>query len=243
MIRKLRSRLGLLRGKPGIFAAAFQRRDDAGPIEAAFGSHSGRFVTKWQQYLPVYDRLFAPYRSKPTKMLEIGVSKGGSLELWRGYFGEDATIFGIDIDPACAAFDGEAAQVRIGSQDDPAFLKSVASEMGSIDIVLDDGSHASSHMQTSFETLFPLLSDGGIYVVEDTQCCYWGDYGGGYRKKSSFIEFAKRTIDDMHRWYHPFPGRFDDIRSVQFFDGMIVFEKGAARKPRLIESGTRRSPK
>jgi hypothetical protein len=62
-------------------------------------------------------------------MLKIGVSKGGSLALWRKFLGPEAVIFGIDIDPSWAAFDGEFARVRIGSQDDPQFLRSVATEI------------------------------------------------------------------------------------------------------------------
>ena len=47
-------------------------------------------------------------------------------------------IYGIDIDPACAAFDGIDAQVRIGSQADPDFLRRVVQEMGGVDVVLAD---------------------------------------------------------------------------------------------------------
>ena len=48
--------------------------------------------------------------------------------MWRKYFGEDAIIYGIDIDPECAQLDGIAGQVRIGSQADTAFLESVVAE-------------------------------------------------------------------------------------------------------------------
>ena len=82
------------------------------------------------------------------------------MRLWRGYFGPDATIFGIDINSECKKFDGEAASVRIGSHD-PNFLISVVNEMGGIDIVVDDGSHIASHQQLSFKTLFPLLANKG----------------------------------------------------------------------------------
>ena len=81
-------------------------------------------------------------------------------------------IFGIDVDPKCAAFDGTAV-VRIGSQDDPKFLRDVAAEMKGIDVVLDDGSHVGRHQRASFDVLFPLLSDGGIYIIEDVCTSYW----------------------------------------------------------------------
>ena len=91
-------------------------------------------VHKWGHYMPIYSKLFEPFRKRSRsgraiRFLEIGVAKGGSLDMWRQYFGNEAVIFGIDIDPACADFNGKNAEVRIGSQADPAFLLSVAQEM------------------------------------------------------------------------------------------------------------------
>ena len=111
-------------------------------------------VQKWLHYLPVYDTLFTPYIGAKVAMLEIGVWKGGSLDMWRKFFGPDATLFGIDINPDCARSDGKSGSIRIGSQDDPEFLRGVAKEMGKLDIVLDDGSHIASHQRASFEALF-----------------------------------------------------------------------------------------
>jgi hypothetical protein len=89
-----------------------------------------QLVHKWHHYLPIYDRYFNPWRSKPVRFLELGVSKGGSLSMWRRYFGKDAIIFGIDTDEDCRTYDGIDGQVRIGSQADPDFLASVVEEMG-----------------------------------------------------------------------------------------------------------------
>src|SRR5947207_14450223 len=59
---------------------------------------------KWDAYFEVYDRYFARYRPNQTPTyLEIGCQGGGSLETARCYFGPTARIYGIDIDPACAA--------------------------------------------------------------------------------------------------------------------------------------------
>ena len=124
------------------------------------------------------------------------------MAVWRKYFGPDALIFGIDIDQRCAVFDGHAGAVRIGSQDDPKFLNSIVKEMGGLDVVIDDGSHKAKHQLASFELLFPLLADGGIYICEDLHASYWPDYRGGYRRKGTFIEFSKQLIDDMHVDFH-----------------------------------------
>ncbi len=144
-------------------AALFSQASDG--LAKVFCAHQGRTLEKWVHYLDVYQRYFAAYRNTPVKMLEIGVSGGGSLELWRTYFGESATIFGIDINPDCANRVTSPNQVRIGSQADPDFLRKVANEIGELDIVLDDGSHFGRHQQVSFEVLFPFLRNGGLYLI------------------------------------------------------------------------------
>lgn len=228
----------------------------AGPIERAFFSNSGRAVHKWHHYLPLYDRYFAAYRARQVllpfmkkrkypRFLEIGVQNGGSLQLWRRYFGRSAVIFGIDIDPACAALDGECGNaVRIGSQADPAFLRKVVEEMGGLDIVLDDGSHVASHQRTSFETLFPLLNQGGLYLIEDLHTSYWTQFEGSYVSQRSSVALCKTLIDDMHHWYHP---RGQEIAAAQgmvaglhIHDSMVVIDKAKVAPPVNSFRGARR---
>jgi hypothetical protein len=215
------------------------------------GSHDGRLVHKWLQYLPAYSQHFAEFSDgvrstegtrRPLRFLEIGVSHGGSLEVWRRYFGPDAIIVGIDIDERCAAFDGEAARVRIGSQDDPAFLRAVVEEMGGVDIVLDDGSHVARHQRASFEVLFPLLEVGGLYVVEDLHTAYWAKFGGGRRRRGTFIEVVKELADDMHEPYH---GRRRTalptgcaLTSITLHDSLVIMHKGTPQPPTTIAVGT-----
>jgi hypothetical protein len=215
------------------------RPDDGhtpGPLEQMFWDNQGPAVHKWLHYLPLYDRYLAPYRERPVRMLEIGVFKGGSLALWRRYLGPAATIFGIDIDPDCAAFDGQHGQVRIGSQDDPAFLADVIAEMGGVDIVLDDGSHDSRHIRTSFRALFPHLSDGGLYMIEDLHAAYWPDYSGGYDAPESFMNEVRMLIDDMHHWYHDQGERIaaaaGHVAGLHIHDSLVVIEKQAVAPPR-----------
>ena len=178
-----------------------RRSADPGPLETLFFANQGKLAHKWISYLPFYDEVLAPYRGKPVKMLEIGVFKGGSLELWRKYFGLEATIFGIDIDPDCAAYADPPNQVRIGSQADPEFLRRVVAEMGTPDIILDDGSHVANHQLASFSTLFPLLKPGGLYLIEDMHTSYWPGHEGGYGRRGTAVELTKTLIDDMHAWH------------------------------------------
>lgn len=250
---KVRSRLGIFRGDVGEnFDAppAAGPAPDAGDVERAFFGHDGRVVHKWHHYLPLYDRYFAPYRNsgKPVRMLEIGVSQGGSLEMWRKYFGPEAVLFGIDIDPQCAAFDGEGGnRIRIGSQDDPAFLRGVVDEMGGVDIVLDDGSHVAAHMLASFDVLFPLLSDGGLYAAEDLHAAYWKNFGGGYHSGGTFISLCKALIDDIHHWYHPNGERIAAARGhvagIHVHDSIAFIEKQSTARPVKSQRGAGRTAK
>lgn len=204
-------------------------------LERLFFRHRGRTIHKWVHYLSLYDRHFARYRQTPLKMLELGVSQGGSLELWREFFGPQATIFGIDVDPACADRVTPPNQVRIGSQADPAFLRTVLDEMGAPDIILDDGSHIAEHQRASFEILFPALRPGGLYVIEDLHTAYWpGCHSGGYRRAGTAIELVKQIIDDMHGWYHDKPlltPAKDEILGVHAYDSIVFLEKGVKSRP------------
>lgn len=229
----------------GVAGYAFAGTDIRADIRQKYGHESDllelyaagseRIVHKWHHYIPIYDRYLSPWRNRPFRFLEIGVSKGGSLDLWRKYFGPEAVIFGIDIDKRCAAYNGISGQVRIGSQDDPGFLVSVVAEMGGVDVVLDDGSHAMPHVRKSFEVLFPLLSHGGTYMIEDLHSCYLRRLGGGYKHPQNFYNFARHMVDDMHRWYHSFGERLGGLGTecsgIHIHDSICVFDKNRAYPP------------
>lgn len=208
-----------------------------GPLADIFFGPKTRLVDKWLHYLPVYEKHFGPYRDTDLKFLEIGVFKGGSLEMWRKYFGPNSKICGIDIDPACADYETPGTTVRIGSQADPEFLRTVVDELGAPDIILDDGSHVAAHQDASFRTLFPLLKDGGLYVIEDLHTAYWPQWEGGYRRKGTAIELVKTMIDDMHGWYHDLgtstPGQ-TEIGAIHVYDSMVFIEKQKKQRPAYI---------
>lgn len=226
--------------------------DQNNPIADLFWDHDGAIIHKWHHYLEIYDHYFSRFRGKKLpflprfkgkklRFLEIGVFHGGSLEMWRKYFGSEATIFGIDINPDCMAYDGDAGRVRIGSQADPDFLKSVVEEMGGIDVVLDDGSHHSDHIRTTFNTLYPLLAENGVYMIEDLHAAYWTGYGGGYQSDASFMTDVKQIIDDMHHWYHDHgqavvPAR-DAVSSLHIHDSIVVMEKKSISPPKHSKRG------
>lgn len=157
---------------------------------------------KWTHYFDAYQQIFAPVRSRALRILEIGVQTGASLRIWKSYFDNPKTmIVGIDIDPTCAQLDspGENIHVRIGSQSDSAFLDSVTREFGPFDIIIDDGSHHSSHLIQTFDHLFAgALNDEGIYVAEDLHANYWLPWRD---TQLSFLDMCKVLMELMHSHY------------------------------------------
>jgi methyltransferase family protein len=168
---------------------------------------------KMLHYLPVYESALRGRRSEPIRMLEIGVARGGSLQMWRRYLHPDSTIVGIDIDAKTQKFDhpSERVHVRIGSQTDTAFLQQVTDEFGPFDVILDDGSHMNSHIVTTFRYLFPHgLASGGVYIVEDLCTNYWTPFRDSWM---SFADFTKWLIDAMHAHYQTSPNSELDFRA------------------------------
>jgi cephalosporin hydroxylase len=195
-----------------------------------FKTNQGKLIHKWMHYFPIYERHLTPWRNKTMTFIEIGVSKGGSLQMWRRFFGPMATIVGIDIDPSCASHQEEDIHVRIGDQSDPLFLQSLIDEFGQPDVVLDDGSHRMDHIRKTFEFLYPRLSKNGLYIVEDLHTAYWPEYGGGVEKSDTFINISKRFIDSLNADHARGVFAPDFITrhtfGISFYDSVVVLERG-----------------
>ncbi|MBB4852737.1 hypothetical protein HNP40_000103 [Mycobacteroides chelonae] len=190
--------------------------DDSPPDDTAVGRVFANTdkVHKLRHYLPIYERVMA----NTGRLLEIGVDRGGSLQMWRTYL-PDATIVGLDINPGSAQHDDpeRGIYVRVGDQTDTRFLESVVGEFGSFDTVLDDGGHTPKQMITSFQYLFPRLAPGGVYIVEDVCANYWTIYRD---QRESFIDFTKWLMDAMHAHYQQMRLGYLQMNSVyQIMEG------------------------
>ena len=208
-----------------------------------FLTNDKRVIHKWKHYFPIYERHFKDFVYKPVTFLEIGCGEGGSLQMWKRYFGPHARIIGIDIDPECKKFEEDQVEVHIGQQQDCQLLQSLISQVGAPDIVLDDGSHVMSHIIASFQFLYPRMAKNGIYMVEDLHAAYWDEYEGGLRKPSTFIELCKNLIDELnadHTRGSLSPTEFtNSTLSMHFYDSVAVFERGTHTKkcaPKMGES-------
>ena len=213
-------------------------------FEDLFYNSEHRICQKWDNYFKVYDRFFSRFRGREHfTFLEIGVSQGGSLDLWRHFFGPHAKIVGVDIDPRCKAYEGGNTGIRIGSQSDPEFLADVVLEFGPFDAVLDDGGHTMEQQLVTFASLYPAVVQDGCYMVEDVHSSYDPAFGGGLGNPGTFIEFAKAKIDELNGFHihskaKPYTHFTRTTDSISFYDSIVVFEKALQRPPRIVQTGT-----
>ena len=213
-----------------------------GILSAYFEKNQGRLIHKWVHYFDVYERHFDRFRGKDVVILEIGVSQGGSLQMWKDYFGNKAIIYGIDIDPRCKAFEEENIQIFIGSQSDRVFLRDVKKIIPKVDILIDDGGHTMKQQITTFEEMFDHIKEDGVYVCEDLLTSYWLSYGGGYKRKGSFIEYSKNFIDYINTWHAnnkqlKTTSFTRTAQSLHFYNSMLVIEKNRVEEPYAIKKG------
>jgi hypothetical protein len=206
-----------------------------------FMSNTGRSTQRWLDYFPIYERHFAPFRDKRPAVLEIGVKKGGSLHMWRHYFGAGATIIGVDKNEACVGLRKDGFIVEIGDQASPAFWQEFKALHPKIDILIDDGGHRMEQQITTFQCMFPHISENGIYLCEDLHTSYWPKFGGGAGRNDTFIALTKTLIDELNQWQilgigAP-PTEFTkSCASMHFYAGMVIFEKAKRSIPRAATS-------
>lgn len=235
-----------------------------GTLRELFEAHEGKTCDKWDSYLDVYEEVFAPFRDKPISLLEFGVQNGGSLEVWARYFRKAKVVVGVDIDPRCAALSFQDARISvvIGDATAAKTRDEIACHSSLFDIIIDDGSHASSDIIATFLRVIPLLANNGVYLVEDMHASYWKEFGGELFAPYSAAAFFKTLTDVLNaeHWslnipagelLQPFARRvqvplpvhdLERIKSVAFFNSLCVIKKTGGERvalgPRRI-AGTR----
>jgi hypothetical protein len=210
---------------------------DIGRLARRFGSD------KWGDHLygDHYDRYIAPFRDQRVRVLEIGIggfgdtSRGGeSLSMWKAYF-RRGFVVGIDIFDK-SSLDEPRLRTVVADQSEPEDLREVSAAFGPFDLIIDDGSHLSRHVITSFQTLFPLLADGGIYVIEDLHTAYWPGWNGGREDPAdptTATGFLKTLVDALHH-QDLMPGQSlvpprtlaDQLRAMHVHHNIAFLEKG-----------------
>lgn len=126
-------------------------------------------------YTPFYSLLFEPRRMDIKRVLEVGIGTkeamahvpdyqpGASLFMWRDFF-PNAIIYGVDVESSILC-DERIVSIHSDSRD-----LSLAGKLPSdLDLIIDDGAHDLAIQWKTFLNLFPLLRDGGFYIIEDAE--------------------------------------------------------------------------
>lgn len=193
------------------------------PLWEYFQNHKeGNGIWKWEHYFEIYHRHFAKFVDQKVNVLEVGVYSGGSLEMWRSYFGEKSHIYGVDIEEACKIYENDHTSIFIGDQADRSFWKTFKEEVDGYDILIDDGGHTTEQQQTTLEEMLPNLNPGGVYLCEDI-----------VGRSNKFLTFASTLVAELnHADITPGPpqksamSNFQStIHSIHFYPYVCVIEK------------------
>jgi cephalosporin hydroxylase len=186
---------------------------------------------KHSSYFHAYSELFAQYKGRAITFVEVGVLNGGSLFMWRDYFGPNARIIGVDFNPLAKKWEKEGFEIHIGSQSDTDFWHRFFNAVGPVDLVLDDGGHTFEQQIITVHCCIPHIKDGGRMVVEDTHTSYFRDFG--YPTRYSFIEWTKKLIDNINSRFpavkvSTLPYK-QSVHSITFFESIVSMKIDRAK--------------
>ena len=178
---------------------------------------------KHTSYFPIYDKLFNPFIQTQFVFVEVGVMHGGSLYMWRDFFGKSARIIGVDNNVSAKQFSNDF-EIFIGDQADPEFWDNFYKTIGQIDILLDDGGHRNSHQIQTVVSGLPHIRSGGLIVVEDTHTSFMYEFGNPSRY--SFMSFAGKkavNLTKRHKTINKPDSLVSRIHSIEFYDSIVAF--------------------
>lgn len=209
---------------------------------AKMESGFGKQFCKNEFYADIYEEWLTSFIDKDVTVVEIGTGRGGSLQVWKHFLGPKAKIYGIDHKGELFYTEDQIIANYLADQFDIESLKKVP--IDNIDIFIDDSSHNSQGQINTFEVFFPRMKPGGLYIVEDIGTSYrFAEYGGGYRKPGSFIEYCKDMEDwlQVNEWKelipiteplrnacsHIVPNQpiFNSVGAVIFHTGIVIIRK------------------
>jgi 23S rRNA U2552 (ribose-2'-O)-methylase RlmE/FtsJ len=201
---------------------------------------SGPGLWKWEHYFEVYHRHLSKFVGKKVDVLEIGIYSGGSLQMWRSYFGDQAHIFGVDIEEACKAYESENVSVYIGDQEDRNFWQNFKNKVGGIDILIDDGGHTTEQQRITLEEMLGQIRPGGVYICEDVH--------GNFNKFSTYAASLVNELNNINRPDNLLDSKVTSfqsaVHSIHFYPYMVVIEKNlvAPKKLSAPKHGTEWQP-
>ncbi|RWA58814.1 glycosyltransferase [Mesorhizobium sp.] len=199
-----------------------------------FNTDKNRHVGNHHCYARIYDRLLSPRRLSMRQLMEIGLCRGlaegnqtetPSVALWQSYF-PFCQVIGVDLTDF-SQFNNDRFKSFVCDQSRPDDLRGVAAnlEAGSLDVIIDDGSHASHDEQLTLREFFPLLAEGGWYFIEDLD---WQPPGENSAQITLTKTLLREIKDNGHsRSLDPFGiGELaDQFAEILFFDSHYELDR------------------
>lgn len=210
------------------------------PLSDYFINNRNGDIHKYHHYFPIYHKHFSRFRGSPVNVLEIGVAQGGSLKMWKEYFGKEANIYGLDIDPEAKKYENkeEGIHICIGDQGDRDFMERLMETLPEITVLIDDGGHTTLQQTTTFLACYDKLADDGVYLCEDLHTNYWSPF---IDTKETFVEYIIGHIHALNYWFDEkhdhsqwaektppsmkIPKFTNITHGISFYNSVIVLEK------------------
>jgi hypothetical protein len=207
------------------------------PLRDYFLSINNGFgIWKWDHYFDIYHRHLAKFRNSECHIMEVGIYSGGSLGMWRNYFGDKAHIYGADIEPACKVYEQDGVRVFIGDQADHSFWRKVKEEVPRLDVLIDDGGHLAHQQIVTLEEMLPHLQADGVYICEDV-----------HRARNHFLLYVNgmthglhetKAVDDFQnserRLSSPVSDFQASVGSIHHYPFVTVIEKRDRELPEFV---------
>ncbi len=202
------------------------------PLWHYFQNHSeGLGIWKWEHYFNIYQDHFHKFVGQEVTILEIGIYSGGSLEMWKSFFGDKCQVIGVDIEEACRVYENDFTRIFIGDQESRAFWGELKKQVDGVDIIIDDGGHSSEQQRITLEEMLSCLRPGGVYICEDIH--------GKYSQFGKYVSRLAEQLNCMER----IPGTIlqsevstfqKSIQSIKFYPYCVVIEKNSTELSRLV---------
>jgi hypothetical protein len=193
---------------------------NAGFFRDYFSKHTdGRGVWKPEACFEIYERHFGKFVGRDVHVLEIGVYSGGSLDMWKAYFGSNCEVYGVDIQEDCKRYEDSNTRIFIGDQGSREFWMGFKKQVPLVDIIIDDGSHRADDQIVTLEELLPHLRPGGVYLCEDI--------GGRYNSFATYVQGLAQSLNALSATNEgvnatPFQSMIASIHTYPF---VVVLEK------------------
>jgi hypothetical protein len=209
-----------------------------------FWKNAPFYSSKFDFYFDIYEEVFNKLRGNSPTFIEIGIQSGGSLFAWREFFGKNARIIGIDLNPECRKFEDYGFEIYIGDTADEDFLRSVLTKVGKVDAILDDGGHLFPQQINVLLSAAKYVNNDLIVAIEDSSTSFYTNFLNNNFRNKTFIEYAKALSDILHVGFsYVYPDNFvkfkqnhlilelyKNLNSINFHKGITIFNFKANAK-------------